>query len=110
LSFRAKCNAAEKSCDFSSIHSHVILEAFAEEVRGSTLYTTFLPLPAAKISPFRLRFSRNDKVREYVPYSFVALKDDGTAHRVILSETKCSKALCAFGTTKDPIGLNIMLI
>jgi hypothetical protein len=40
----------EKSCGASRIHSHVILEALAEEVRGSTLFTTFLPLPAAKIS------------------------------------------------------------
>jgi hypothetical protein len=59
LSFRAEAlAAAEKSCDVSRIHSHVILEALAEEVRGSTLFTTFLPLPAAKISPFRLRSSK----------------------------------------------------
>jgi hypothetical protein len=52
LSFRAERSAAEKSCDGSRIHSHVILEC-NEEVRGSTLFTTLLPLPAAKISPFR---------------------------------------------------------
>jgi hypothetical protein len=50
---QTKC--VEKSCDFSRIHSHVILEALAEEVRGSTLFTTFLPLPAAKISRLRLK-------------------------------------------------------
>jgi hypothetical protein len=40
--------AVEKSCDFSRIRSHVILEALAEEVRGSTLFTTFLPLPCGQ--------------------------------------------------------------
>jgi hypothetical protein len=50
----------EKSCGASRIHSHVILEALAEEVRGSTLFTTFLPLPCGQ------RFlgnARNDKER-----------------------------------------------
>jgi hypothetical protein len=79
LSFRAECNAAEKSCDFSRIHSHVILER-SEEVRGSTLYTTFLPLPCGQ----RFLHAANALVEmtkwgEYVPYFFVALKNDGTS-------------------------------
>jgi hypothetical protein len=63
---------AEKSCGASRIHSHVILEALAEEVRGSTFFTTFLPLPCGQRFLHALRLvrhcvpsiRRNDKVGE----------------------------------------------
>jgi hypothetical protein len=34
---------------------------------------------ATKVARF-LDNARNDKVKKYVPYSFAALKDDGTGH------------------------------
>jgi hypothetical protein len=65
----------------SHIHSHVILEALAEEVRGSMLFTTFLPLPCGQrflhAANALVEMTRN---RECVPYSFAVLKDDGTTH------------------------------
>jgi hypothetical protein len=55
-------------------------------VHSSPLFTTFLPLPAAKISPFRSAsvrhyvpsVRRNDKVKNMPRTSSLTLKNDGT--------------------------------
>jgi hypothetical protein len=64
----------EKSCGVSRIHSHVILEALAEEVRGSMLFTTLHNIPAVAcgkdFSATAYAYARNDKVKKYVPYFF----------------------------------------